>query len=153
APGQTPTPTPTAGGTATPTPTPGAAASPTPTTAPSPGGSAAIMGAGIYIFDDGAGVTSPQIIEYSTDPSTGATSQAGTVATGSGAVFVSFTQDGKHAYAMGGGNIWGYSVQSGTGLLTSLGKLAANSTANGVQAYRNSVLWAFESQNNTTGHI
>jgi hypothetical protein len=115
-------------------------------------GNGAIVGAGIFNFNTGAGVTSPEIVEYTVNPSTGATSQAGTVATGSGAGFVAFTQDGKHAYAVGGGDIWGYSVQSGTVLLTSLGKVAQNPMVNAAVPYGSSILWALN-ENNTLGTL
>ena len=127
-----------------PTPTP-AAGHPTPT--PAPGGTPfAIQAAGIYVFNTSMNVMSPQIIEYSTNTSTGATSQVTTVTTGTGVSRLECTPNGKDCYGFDSAdNIWGYTVQSSTGLLTSVGSPTAppsGSAPNSLQFYDSSVLWA-----------
>jgi hypothetical protein len=129
--------------TATPTPTP-AAGHPTPTAVPG-GTPFAIKAAGIYVFNTATGVASPQIIQYSTDTSTGATSESTMAGAGTGLLDLTFTTDGKHAYgADSTGNIWAYSASS-TGALTSVGSPtappAATTTPPLVEAYDSSVLW------------
>jgi len=127
-----------------PTPTP-SAGHPTPT--PAPGGTPfAIKAAGIYVFNTAIGVTTPEIVEYQTTISSGATSQSTTVATGTGVSRLECTPNGKDCYGLDSAdNIWGYSVQSSTGLLTSVGSPIAppgGSAPNSLQFYDSSVLWA-----------
>ena len=149
----TPTPTPTSGGGPTPTPTPTSTPTPTaghatPTPAPTAGSGTpfAIQAAGLYAFNTGSTVTSPQIVEYQTTVSSGATSQSGTVATGTGVRGLSCTFNGNYCYGLDStGNIWGYSVQSSTGLLTSVGSPTAppsGSVPSSLEFYGSSVLWA-----------
>ena len=145
------TPTPTSGSTAgsgeaTPTPTPSDAPTPTPTSTAGSGTPFAIQAAGIYVFNSGQGVASPQIVEYSTDPSTGETSQSGSVAAGAGLLALTFTPGGQYAYGFdSAGNVWGYAVSS-TAALTSVGSPAAPPVGGGpftwLQTYGSSMLWA-----------
>lgn len=129
---------------ATPTPTPTAVGAATPT--PGSGTPFAIQAAGIYVFNTAKGVASPQIIQYSTNTSSGATTQSTMAAAGTGLLSLTFTADGKHCYGVdSAGNVWGYSVGSG-GALTSLGSPTAPPTGAAaptfLQTYDSSVLWA-----------
>jgi hypothetical protein len=149
----TPTPTPGAGSTPLPTPTPAPGSTPLPTPTATSGTPFAIQAAGIYVFDtvnNGQGVAPTlQIVQYTTDLATGATSQSGLVTAGTGLNALTFTANGQYAYGLdSAGNVWGYSV-SPTGMLTSEGSLPAPpagvAASNWLRIYGNSMLWTADS--------
>ncbi|MGH7905233.1 MAG: hypothetical protein ACREP6_01250 [Candidatus Binataceae bacterium] len=100
--------------------------------------------AGLYVFNTGPGVSSPEIQVFVTNSKTGATHQAGSAATGSGLGEIHFTMNGAFAYGLDGqGNVWGYRVDRNSGMLTKIGIVASGlpATSRLFKVYGNKMVW------------
>jgi hypothetical protein len=115
-----------------------------------PGPAMGVASGGLYVFNSGPGNAAPQILEYSTSLSSGATVKSGSVATGEGLTNLVFTHNGAWAYGLdANGNVWGYRVDpAGSGRLTSLGIVASGlpalSFSTKLILYRSGMLWVVD---------